>query len=175
MFVFDFGVKSLEQSVKLDRLVILISLAIPTLNTTFPKNNNQKAVFLQCFRCSSFFFSCCIDRQSDRKTGVEPRKAVLTLYHLLATPAVDLVPNVLALPFLRTLPTRPSGRFWDLGKPVSPYQTPRQAHGEATSACPTASPSMETNRGVAVTRSKSWLDWHRARRQGPFLTVGGAF
>ena len=114
-------------------------------------------------------------RKTERKTGVEPHKAVLTLYHLLATPAVNLVPNVLALPFLQTLPARPRGGFWDLGKPVSPYQPPRQAHGEATSACPTASPGMETNRGVAVTGSKSWLDWRRARRQGPFLTVGGAF
>ena len=111
----------------------------------------------------------------DRKTGVEPRKAVLTLYHLLATPAVDLVPNALALPFFRTLPTRPRGGFWDLGKPVSPYQPPRQAHREATSACPTASPGIETNRGVPVTGTKSWLDRRRARRQGPFLTVGGAF
>ena len=175
MFVFDFGVKSLEQSVKLGRLVILISLAIPTLNTTFPKSTTKKQCFYSVFVVRAFFFSCCIDRQSDRKTGVEPRKAVLTLYHLLATPAVDLVPNVLALPFLRTLPTRPRGGFWELGKPVSPYQPPRQAHGEATSACPTASPGMGTNRGVAVTGSKSWLDWHRARRQGPFLTVGGAF
>ena len=55
MFVIDFGVESLEQSVKLGRLVILISLAIPTLNTTFPKPTTKKQCFLQCFRCSSFF------------------------------------------------------------------------------------------------------------------------
>ena len=96
------------------------------------------------------------------------------IYQRLATLAVDLVPNVLALPFLRTLPARPRGGFWDMGKPVSPYKLPRQGHGEATSACRTGSPGTETNRGVAVTGSKSWLDWSRARRQGSLLTVGGA-
>ena len=55
MFVFDFGVKSLEQSVKLGRLVILISLAIPTLNTTFPKSTTKKQCFYSVFVVRAFF------------------------------------------------------------------------------------------------------------------------
>ena len=62
----------------------------------------------------------------------------------------------------RTGPAFPSAtaskterEIWDMGKPVSPYKSPSQAHGEATSACCTASLGTKTNRGVAVTGSKS--------------------
>ena len=96
------------------------------------------------------------------------------IYQRLATPVVNLVANVMALPFLQTLPERPRGGFWDMGKPVSPHKPPRQAHGKATSACCTVSPGMETNRRAAVTGSKSWLDRLRARCQGSLLTVGEA-
>ena len=40
MFVFNFGVESLEQNVKLDRLVILSSLAIPLSKHHFCQNDN---------------------------------------------------------------------------------------------------------------------------------------
>ena len=76
--------------------------------------------------------------------------------------------------FLRTLLGRPRGGFWDMGKPVFPYTPPSQAPGEATSACCLALPGTESNRGVAVTCSKSWHDWRRVKRQGSLLTVGGA-
>ena len=61
-----------------------------------------------------------------------------------------------------------------MGKPVSPYTPSREAPGEATSFCCLALHRTESNRGVAVTGSKSWLDWRRVRRQGSLLTVGGA-
>ena len=41
MFVFNFGVESLEQSLKLDRLVILISLAMPFSKYHFFQTDNQ--------------------------------------------------------------------------------------------------------------------------------------
>ena len=54
MLVFNFGVQSLEQSVELDQLVILISLAIPLSKHHFFQTDNQKAVHLQWDRvCSS--------------------------------------------------------------------------------------------------------------------------
>ena len=53
MFVFNFGVGSLEQSVKLSRLVILDFLS-PSLNTTFSKPTTKRQCFLQYFR----FLSC---------------------------------------------------------------------------------------------------------------------
>ena len=60
MFVFNFGVESLEQSVKLDRLVILISLAIPFSKRHFLQTDNQKAVFFTLFSLLELLFSCCI-------------------------------------------------------------------------------------------------------------------
>ena len=53
MFVFTFGVESLEQSVKLDRLIILIFLAIF-------QTDNQKVVLFTVFSLLELFFSCCI-------------------------------------------------------------------------------------------------------------------
>lgn len=61
-----------------------------------------------------------------------------------------------------------------MGKPVSPYTLPGLAPGEATSAFCTALLGRESNRGEAVTGSKSSLDWHRARCQESLQTVGGA-
>ena len=49
MFVFNFGVESLEQSVKLGRLVILISLAIPFSTHHFFQTDNRKAVLFTVF------------------------------------------------------------------------------------------------------------------------------
>ena len=60
MFVFNFGVESLEQSVKLDRLVILISLAISFSKHHFFQIDNQKAVLFTVFSLLELFFSCCI-------------------------------------------------------------------------------------------------------------------
>ena len=60
MFVFNFGVESLEQSVKLDRLVILISLAIPFSKHHFLQTDNQKAVLFTLFSLLELLFSCCI-------------------------------------------------------------------------------------------------------------------
>ena len=60
MFVFNFGVESLEQSVKLDRLVILISLAISFSKHHFFQIDNQKAVLFTVFSLLELFFSYCI-------------------------------------------------------------------------------------------------------------------
>ena len=56
MFVFNFGVESLGQSVKLDRLVILISLAIPFSKHHFFQTDNQKAVLFTVFSLLELFF-----------------------------------------------------------------------------------------------------------------------
>ena len=61
MFVFNFGVESLEQSVKLDRLVILISLAIPFSKHHFFQTDNQEAVLFTVFSLLELFFSWCTD------------------------------------------------------------------------------------------------------------------
>ena len=60
MFVFNFGVESLEQSVKLGRLVILISLAIPFSTHHFFQTDNRKAVLFTVFLLLELFFSYCI-------------------------------------------------------------------------------------------------------------------
>ena len=59
--MFEFDVKSLEQSVKLDRLVIFISaLAIPFSKHQFFQIDNQKAVLFTVFSLLELFSSCCI-------------------------------------------------------------------------------------------------------------------
>ena len=68
MFVFNFGVESLEQSVKLDRLVILISLAIPFSKHHFLQTDNQKAVLFTLFSLLELLFSCCIVVAVAKKT-----------------------------------------------------------------------------------------------------------
>ena len=60
MFVFNFGVESLEQSVKLDRFIILISLAISFSKHHFFQIDNQKAVLFTVFSLLELFFSYCI-------------------------------------------------------------------------------------------------------------------
>ena len=60
MFVFNFDVEQLEQIVKLDQLVILISLAFPLSKHQFFQTNNQKAVHFTVFSLLELFFSCCI-------------------------------------------------------------------------------------------------------------------
>ena len=56
MYVFNFGVGSLEESVKLSRLVILDFLSNSlSLNTIFSKQTTKKQCFLQYFRCWSCF------------------------------------------------------------------------------------------------------------------------
>ena len=51
MFVFNFGVESLEQSVKLGRF----PWQFPSVNTTFSKPTTKKQCVLHCFRCLSCF------------------------------------------------------------------------------------------------------------------------
>ena len=60
LFVFNFGVGSLEQSVKPGQLVISISLAIPFSKHHFFQTDNQKAVLFTVFSLLELFFSCCI-------------------------------------------------------------------------------------------------------------------
>ena len=62
MSVFNFGVESLEQSIKLDRLVILISLAIPLFkhHSVF-QTDNQRTVLFTVFPLLELFFNCCIN------------------------------------------------------------------------------------------------------------------
>ena len=62
MSVFNFGVESLEQSVKLDRLAILISLAIHLFkhHSVFQTDNQRKVLFI-VFLLLELFFSCCIN------------------------------------------------------------------------------------------------------------------
>ena len=54
MFVLNFGVGSLEQSVELGRLVIFDFL------TTFSKQTTKKQCFLQCFHCLSCFSAAVV-------------------------------------------------------------------------------------------------------------------
>ena len=49
MFVFNFGVGSLEQSVKLGWLVILFPWQFPSLNTNFSKPTTKKQCFFSVF------------------------------------------------------------------------------------------------------------------------------
>ena len=63
MFVFNFGVGSLEQSVKLGRLVISISLAIPFSKRHFFQTDNQKAVLFTVVSLFELFFSCGGERK----------------------------------------------------------------------------------------------------------------
>ena len=88
MFVFNFGVESLEQSVKLGRLVILISLAIPFYTHHFFQTDNRKAVLFTVFLLLELFFSYCI------VVGVLKE-------NLLKTPAIVLLANFQHIQMLR--------------------------------------------------------------------------
>ena len=57
MFVFNFGVGSLEQSVKLGQLVIFVSLVIPFFKHYFSQTDNKKAVLSTVFSLFERFFS----------------------------------------------------------------------------------------------------------------------
>ena len=62
LFVFNFGVGSLEQSAKLGRN-FRFPWQFPSLNTTFSKPTTKKQCFLQCFRCLSCF-SAAVAKQT---------------------------------------------------------------------------------------------------------------
>ena len=57
MFAFNFGIESLQQSVKLD----LLLRQFPSLNTTFskPKTENRKAVLFTVLSLLELLFSYC--------------------------------------------------------------------------------------------------------------------
>ena len=59
MFVFNFHVGSLEQSVKL----VSISLAIPLSKHHFFQTDNQKAMLFTVFSLFELFFSCSGERK----------------------------------------------------------------------------------------------------------------
>ena len=63
MFVFNFGTELLKQSVKLDWLVILISLAIPFSKHHFFQTDNQKAVLLLLELFFSCVYCCCCGKR----------------------------------------------------------------------------------------------------------------
>ena len=88
MFVFNFGVESLEQSVKLGRLVILIFLAIPFSIHHFFQTDNQKALLFTVFLLLELFFRYCII------------VAVLK-ENLLKTPAIVSLANFQRIQMLR--------------------------------------------------------------------------
>ena len=67
MFVFNFGVGSLEQSVKPGRLVIFDFLGNSLLNITFSKPTTKKQRLLQCFHCLSRF-SAAVAKENLLKT-----------------------------------------------------------------------------------------------------------
>ena len=58
MFVFNFDTELLKQSVKLDWLVILISLAIPFSKHHLFQTDNQKAMLFTVLLLLELFFSC---------------------------------------------------------------------------------------------------------------------
>ena len=66
MFVFNFCVRSLEQSVRQGRLVIF-PWQFPSLNTTFSEPTTEKQCFLQYFRCVSCF-SAAVAKENLLKT-----------------------------------------------------------------------------------------------------------
>ena len=63
MFVFNFGVGSLKQSVKLGWLIIFDFLGNSPLKTPFFQTDNQKAVLFTVFLLFELFFS----RSGERK------------------------------------------------------------------------------------------------------------
>ena len=77
MFVFNFGVRSLEQagSARNSRF----PWQYPSLNTTFSKPTTKKQCFLQCFRCLSCF-SAAVAKENLLKT---PAIASLANFQIL--------------------------------------------------------------------------------------------
>ena len=69
LFVFNFGVESLELSVKLVRF----PWQLPSLNATFFQTDNQKAVLFTVFSSLELFFSCCTVLRWRKKTYFKRR------------------------------------------------------------------------------------------------------
>ena len=88
MFVFNFGVESLAQSVTLGRFVILISLAITFSTHHFFQTDNRKAVLFTVFLLLELFFSYFI------VVGVLKE-------NLLKTPVIVLLANFQHIQMLR--------------------------------------------------------------------------
>ena len=84
LFVFNFGVESLELSVKLVRF----PWQLPSLNATFFQTDNQKSVLFTVFSSLELFFSCC--------TVFEVAKE-----NLLQTAAIVLLANFQRIQMLR--------------------------------------------------------------------------
>ena len=68
MFIFNFDVGSLEQSVKLRSVRnFRFPWQLPSLNSTFSEPTTKKQCFLQCFRCLSCF-SAAVAKENLPKT-----------------------------------------------------------------------------------------------------------
>ena len=77
---FNFGVESLVQSVKLDRLVIFISaLAIPFSKHHFFQIDNQKAMLFTVFSLLELFSGCCVVVVAVLKEGLRQTPAIVSL------------------------------------------------------------------------------------------------
>ena len=78
MFIFNFDVGSLEQSVKLGSVRnFRFPWQLPSLNSTFSEPTTKKQCFLQCFRCLSCF-SAAVAKENLPKTP-----AIVSLANLL--------------------------------------------------------------------------------------------
>ena len=78
MFIFNFDVGSLEQSVKLGSVRnFRFPCQLPSLNSTFSEPTTKKQCFLQCFRCLSCF-SAAVAKENLPKTP-----AIVSLANLL--------------------------------------------------------------------------------------------
>ena len=69
MFVFNFGVGSLQQSVNLLTRNFSISLAILFSKHHFSQTDNQKAVLFTVFSLLELFFSCGGERKPTENAG----------------------------------------------------------------------------------------------------------
>ena len=88
MFVFSFGVESLELSVKLGRLVIFDFLTIPFSEHHFFQTDNQRVMFFTVSSLLELFLRCCI---------------VMAKENLIEMPAIVLLANFQRIQMLRQL------------------------------------------------------------------------
>ena len=88
MFAFNFGVESLELSVKLSLLKIFNFLAIPFSKHHFFQTDNQRVVLFTVFSLLELFFSCC-------------RVVAVAKENLLETPAIVSLANFQRIQMLR--------------------------------------------------------------------------
>ena len=90
MFVFNFGLELLEQSVKLGWLIInnycLFPWKFPSLNTTFSKLTTKKQCFLLCFYCKSCFSACVLLLRWWKKTYLKRSLANFQRIQMLLHP-----------------------------------------------------------------------------------------